>query len=686
MTMERGSRQISISVNESQLNHSAHKKLVCVACHVGFDPNNVPHKEKIESVKCWTCHKDAQTKHPFHPRMILASGRPGTPNIACKECHGTHDIVSPNVPGTKFHGANVITVCGKCHADVVDTYLKSAHGKAVRGGVRGAPDCISCHQKPIVRTRVAQDTAQLKLAQEQLCLSCHLDDPNVRATTSLSAGFIAAYQSSVHGAALTNGDGKAANCVDCHGSHEVERGSNPNSRVAKKNIPHTCAKCHPTIEQTYEQSVHGVAVANGNLDAPACTDCHGEHNILKPSDPNSRVSATNISSQVCSPCHSSVRLTTKYGIKGDRFQTYSDSYHGLAVRAGNVEVANCASCHGAHDIKPSSDPTSSISKANLARTCGKCHQGANSSFTEGKIHLTMTPKQEPLLYWVSTSYVFLIVVIIGGMFFHNLLDFLRKARRRLLIRRGLVLQEHTGHRLYLRMSLSERIQHGTLLVSFGLLVTTGFALKFPDAWWVAPMRSVIPAMFELRGIVHRIAAVVMVLASAYHLYYVLLTTRGKRLLQDLIPRLQDVTDAIGVMKYNLGLSRSKPRLGRFSYIEKSEYWALVWGTVVMSVTGIVLWFDNTFLGLLTKLWWDVAQTVHYYEAWLATLAIIVWHFYFVIFNPDTYPINLAFWKGTLTEEEMLEEHPLELEVIRREEMLKELAQAASSASKKTESE
>ena len=81
----------------------------------------------------------------------------------------------------------------------------------------------------------------------------------------------------------------------------------------------------------------------------------------------------------------------------------------------------------------------------------------------------------------------------------------------------------------------------------------------------------------------------------------------------------------------------------------------------MGGTGLILWFDNTFIGLLTKLGWDVARTVHYYEAWLATLAIIVWHFYFVIFNPDIYPINLAFWKGTLTEREMEDEHPLELE-------------------------
>jgi len=157
----------------------------------------------------------------------------------------------------------------------------------------------------------------------------------------------------------------------------------------------------------------------------------------------------------------------------------------------------------------------------------------------------------------------------------------------------------------------------------------------------------------------------MVLAGLYHIYYISAVPRGRRLLRDLLPVRQDVRDAVNVLKFNVGLTRHKPRFGRFSYIEKSEYWALVWGTIVMAVTGGILWFDNTFLGLLTKLWWDVARSIHYYEAWLATLSIIVWHFYFVIFNPDAYPVNLAFWKGTLTEEEMEDEHPLELESLKK---------------------
>jgi len=87
----------------------------------------------------------------------------------------------------------------------------------------------------------------------------------------------------------------------------------------------------------------------------------------------------------------------------------------------------------------------------------------------------------------------------------------------------------------------------------------------------------------------------------------------------------------------------------------------------MSLTGVVMWFDNTFIGLFTKLGWDIARTIHYYEAWLAFLAIVVWHFYFVMFNPDVYPMNVAWIKGTMSEEEMAEEHPLEYERLKKEE-------------------
>jgi len=250
------------------------------------------------------------------------------------------------------------------------------------------------------------------------------------------------------------------------------------------------------------------------------------------------------------------------------------------------------------------------------------------------------------------------------MFIHNLFDFFRKSKIKKMKQRGLIREERHGHALYLRMNLNERIQHITLAVSFLLLVITGFMLSYPNSWWVSHIRDISSGAFEARSLLHRIAAVTMVVISCYHIYYVFFTTRGKELIKDLLTRYKDIKDAIDVAKFNLGFSKVKPKLDRFSYVEKAEYWALVWGTIVMTATGIIMWFDNTFMGILTKLGWDIARTIHYYEAWLAFLAIVVWHFYFVIFNPDSYPMNLAWWKGTITEEEMVEEHPLELERIK----------------------
>lgn len=217
---------------------------------------------------------------------------------------------------------------------------------------------------------------------------------------------------------------------------------------------------------------------------------------------------------------------------------------------------------------------------------------------------------------------------------------------------------------YLRMTFNERIQHFLLLSSFIILVITGFALKYPEAWWVAWGPKVFGQQaFELRGLIHRIAAVVMVLASFYHLFYIIFTQRGRKLVADLWFYRQDLTDLLDSLGYITGKKKERPRLGRFSYIEKAEYWAVVWGTVVMGATGAVLWFQNFFLPIINVSGMDIATAIHWYEAILASLAILVWHFYFIFLNPDVRPMNKAWMTGYLTRHQMENEHPRELEEI-----------------------
>lgn len=126
---------------------------------------------------------------------------------------------------------------------------------------------------------------------------------------------------------------------------------------------------------------------------------------------------------------------------------------------------------------------------------------------------------------------------------------------------------------------------------------------------------------------------------------------------DIFPRKKDFRQFVQMVTYNLGISKIKPRFGRFSYWEKAEYWALVWGTVVMILTGIFLWFDNLAVRYFPKGFLDVMLVIHYYEAWLATLAILVWHMYSTVFKPDVYPMNPSWYTGKMPADVYKEEHP-----------------------------
>ncbi|MFO1487663.1 MAG: cytochrome b/b6 domain-containing protein [Verrucomicrobiota bacterium] len=240
----------------------------------------------------------------------------------------------------------------------------------------------------------------------------------------------------------------------------------------------------------------------------------------------------------------------------------------------------------------------------------------------------------------------LIFVTIGGMLVHNGLLLYKKVSAHL----------RAAGRPILRMNRSQRWQHALLALSFIVLAVTGFALRYPDSWLARLMGSNEP----LRRWSHRIAGVVLLVVGAYHLVYILASKEGRQLLKDIFPVKKDLADVIQAGRYLFGLSPEKPKIGRFGYAEKMEYWAVIWGTIIMGVTGILVWFKMDVTQYLPRWLVDVALTVHYYEAILACLAILVWHFYHVIFDPDVYPLNLACWDGKVSEHWQQEEHPLDV--------------------------
>jgi cytochrome b subunit of formate dehydrogenase len=319
-----------------------------------------------------------------------------------------------------------------------------------------------------------------------------------------------------------------------------------------------------------------------------------------------------------------------------------------------VIVANCASCHGVHNILPSSDPRSTVNPANLDVTCGQCHKGVTQKFTLNKVHVDTqngqsSDKGTTAVRYVRWVYIPLILLVIGGMFLHNAI----------IWRAKLIAIRRAQKRYVLRMTPNQRWQHLILLTSFFVLVVTGFALKYPDSWFA----SLLGLSEHWRSIIHRVAGVLLIADGIYHVVYVAFTSDGRRLIRDLFPTPKDATDAWGTMLYYLGLRKDKPKFGRFNYAEKAEYWALVWGTALMAITGIMLWAKVPVGNLLARWWLDAATAVHFYEAILATLAILVWHFYQVFFDPDVYPMNSAWRDGKMPAEHYREEHELDTETL-----------------------
>jgi len=582
------------------LSHSVHRDLGCLDCHT--DKNTFPHAEgkgfSVGCQGCRACHEEESKQYQAHGRATVGSCE-DIPT--CASCHGDHDVLPSNVKASKTHPANLPNTCGACHENI---------------NITKKYDIL-------------------------------IDHP------------IEIYSSSVHGKATQGGIYVAATCNDCHSTggsaHRILAPGFPDSTINHFNIPKTCGKCHKGVENDYWEGIHGKRAAQGETDVPVCTTCHGEHGIIPPSDPRSPVSPAHVAERTCAPCHESATLAEKYGLPAGRLATFVDSYHGLKTKAGDTRVANCASCHGVHRILPSSDPTSSVNPANLRATCGHCHPGISAKLAATPIHgVSGQGLRTKAADVVAKIYLVAIVLIIGAMALHWLLDLFRH-----------ILNVVRARPQVVRMRPEEVWQHTFLTVTFVTLVVSGFALRYSEGW-VARFFFGWEGGFALRGTVHRVAAVLFIGTVAWHTVFLAATRRGRQFFRDMLPKPIDFTFFWQRIRYNLLGGEHSQCIQRFSYVEKAEYWALVWGTVVMVVTGILLWFDNFFVSFLPKGVLDVALVIHFWEAWLATLAILVWHMYSVVFNPHVYPMNPSWLTGRMPEEMYRHEHPGHIEEAKRE--------------------
>lgn len=607
----------------------------------------VPAVRGQENDVCLECHgdvalrEDPETARLFVDADVFARSIHG--EFSCSDCH---DLLGADPYG---HDPDLPPVdCGMCHSDVAEIYAASLHGYARERGNERAPTCVTCHGSHDIPTADSEASLRHRRNALQVCASCHgeaglLTDELVRLPQAVSG-----YAQSVHGRALQRGIETVAVCGDCHGVHDVLGILDPRSPINPLNVSHTCGKCHEDIRQQYDASIHGRALQAGILDSPTCNTCHGEHLVVSPKSPEAATYALRLAEEACSRCHADSRLTSKYGMASYVVDTYVDSYHGWAQRWEGLEAATCVSCHTAHWVLPTRDPASTVNPRNVAETCRQCHPEAGEAFALSYTHRTAAETQHPVSRIIRQFYTFAIPGIIGAMVLHNALIFLYYLRLR---RRQ---EEEEG--VVERLDRQQVVQHFLLAVSFTILVITGFALRFPDAFWVAPLKW-IGMNEDARSVIHRIAAVVLLGVGVWHVCYVAFDRRGRREFLAMIPRWRDVQDAWANLAFYLGRSRRHPRFDQYDYMQKAEYWALVWGTVVMAASGFVLWFPAKALTILPSWAVQASELLHYYEAWLAALAIVVWHFFFVVAHPDVYPMSWTWLTGKMGRRQARLHHP-----------------------------
>ena len=208
---------------------------------------------------------------------------------------------------------------------------------------------------------------------------------------------------------------------------------------------------------------------------------------------------------------------------------------------------------------------------------------------------------------------------------------------------------------YHRFNPLQRFEHILLLVSFTVLALTGLPQKFSAQPWADTMIAAMGGI-ETTRIIHRDAAFILLLVTIYHFIAVAYRVYVERVSMTMLPGWQDVKDALQTLGYNIGVYKVAAKMGRYTFGEKVEYWAVIWGTVLMAITGFMLWNPIATTAFLPGEFIPAAKAAHGGEAILAVLSILTWHLY----NVHIKHFNKSMFTGEISRHEMVEEHPLEL--------------------------
>lgn len=367
-------------------------------------PKTAPTKSAEASKKCIDCHSEAETTDKSaagkpvkldvekHAKTLHGGGK-----AACVDCHADEGM-------RKYpHKSPKPAQCASCHEKAVKEYATTIHGLARADGRMVAATCGDCHGTHDIKATADDAAKTSRLNLEATCGACHGNEKIIKEGKIPGGNISAMYHDSIHGKPLhgnTKAKDKVPICTDCHGTHDMRPKKDPQSAVSRANIPETCGTCHAKVKKVWAGSKHGKLQSTHVLQAPGCTDCHGTHTIADPHMPKWQIAVI----KECGSCHA------------DFVKTYRDTYHGKVTDLGFAAMATCASCHGAHEVLPKSDPMSKVSEQRILSTCQACHPKANANFVKFQSHANKNSKESGLILYYTTKFMQLLLAGVFAFF------------------------------------------------------------------------------------------------------------------------------------------------------------------------------------------------------------------------------------------------------------------------------
>ena len=628
-----------------------HKVPVCIECHEPHEARRVFYAEGMSDRECMECHQDrhltavqaGDTLSLYVNKSQL--DRSDHRKITCVQCHTG---ATPSLERPCATVAEKVD-CSICHADVVNTYRTSMHGKLFDKGDPDAPDCRHCHGTHDILDNEDLAAPTNKSNVPALCASCHGEGGAAEVRyQGEDHGQVRNYNESVHGLALSkSGLVVSATCTDCHTAHHVLPQIDHNSSIHRSKIVETCSQCHIGIFDTFRESIHFTGEAHGDAELPMCDDCHTSHEIT-------RTDASGFMREIvttCGHCHEDVT------------ESYFETFHGKVVKLGYTDTAKCQDCHGAHDILPPDNPASSLSRQNIVGTCAQCHPGSHRQFAGYLTHATHHDKDKyPFIYY---TWLFMTALLVGTFSFFGIHTLLWLPRSFQAMRHGKELRQQSEGQMLLRFNRLPRYLHILVIISFLGLAITGMTLKFSYLPWAQWLAHVLGG-YQSAGFIHRVCATITFFYFARHL--IDLFTRKHKSggswndflghPNSMLPKKRDFVEFGQTMKWFIGMG-PRPEYGRWTYWEKFDYFAVFWGVAIIGTSGLVLWFPEFFTRFLPGAVINIATIIHSDEALLATGFIFTVHFFNTHFRPDRFPMDPVIFTGRVSLEEFKEDRPRE---------------------------